>query len=233
MELNNEFTVAVPVERAWALLTDLERIAPCLPGAQLREVEGEEYRGAVKVKVGPITATYDGAVRFVERDEVARRFVMRAEGRESRGQGNASATITVDFAPRGESSLVTVVTDLAVTGKVAQFGRGVMAEVSAKLLDQFVSNLEKTVLSDDDGSPDGSTGEPVAPAPAEGATVYGAEASTEGDGAPGVRYINSGPVEPVDLLEVTGGTFARRLLKPIVVAGAALGLVAIVRRRRR
>jgi carbon monoxide dehydrogenase subunit G len=94
MELTNEFDVAVPVEKAWAVLTDIERIAPCLPGAQLREVEGDECRGAVKIKVGPITTSYDGAIRFTELDELAHRAVTKAEGRETRGQGNVSAVIT-------------------------------------------------------------------------------------------------------------------------------------------
>ena len=148
MELSNEFTVDIPVDRAWEVLTDVPTIAPCLPGAQLQEVEGEEYRGIVKVKVGPITAQYKGKATFVESDPDARRVVLRAEGRETRGQGNASAVITADLIPDGDRTRVTVSTDLTVTGKVAQFGRGVMADVSAKLMDQFAENLRTTVLSD-------------------------------------------------------------------------------------
>jgi carbon monoxide dehydrogenase subunit G len=147
MELTNEFRVAVPMAEAWAVLTDVERIAPCMPGAQLLEVEGAEYRGTVKVKVGPITATYRGAASFVEQDEQGGRAVLRAEGREARGQGNASALITATLSPDGEGTAVRVVTDLTVTGRVAQFGRGVLADVSAKLLDQFVACLEETVLA--------------------------------------------------------------------------------------
>lgn len=149
MELTNEFRVALPVERAWAVLTDVERIAPCMPGAQLQEIEGDEYRGVVKIKVGPITAQYKGQATFVEQDETRHVAVLRAEGRETRGQGNASATITATLAPAGDGTAVSVVTDLTVTGRVAQFGRGVLADVSAKLLDQFVDCLEKTVLADD------------------------------------------------------------------------------------
>ncbi|MGH9138683.1 MAG: SRPBCC family protein, partial [Acidimicrobiales bacterium] len=141
MELTNEFRVGVPVEHAWQVLTDVERIAPCMPGAQLQEVEGDEYRGIVKVKVGPITAQYKGKALFVERDDAAHRAVLRAEGRETRGQGNANATITASLVPDGDGTAVTVVTDLTVTGKVAQFGRGVLADVSAKLLGQFVECL--------------------------------------------------------------------------------------------
>lgn len=149
MELTNTFDVSVPVDTAWAVLTDVERIAPCLPGAQLQEIEGDEYRGVVKVKVGPITAQYKGKATFVEKDDVAHRAVLEASGRDTRGQGNASATITALLEPSGDGTHVTVTTDLTVTGKVAQFGRGVLADVSAKLLGQFVDNLEQTVLTDD------------------------------------------------------------------------------------
>ncbi len=152
MELTNDFRVGVPVERAWEVLTDVELIAPCMPGAQLQEVEGDEYRGVVKVKVGPITAQYKGAARFVERDEAGHKVVLRAEGRETRGQGNANATITAQLTPDGDGTAVSVVTDLTVTGRVAQFGRGVMADVSSKLLGQFVDCLEHKLLVDNGGS---------------------------------------------------------------------------------
>jgi uncharacterized protein len=140
MELTNEFTVDVPVDEAWTILTDVNRIAPCMPGAQLQEVEGDEYRGVVKVKVGPVTAEYRGKATFVEQDPVAHRAVLRAEGREARGQGNASATITATLEPLGDSTKVSVSTDLTITGRVAQFGRGVLADVSNKLLGQFVQS---------------------------------------------------------------------------------------------
>ena len=149
MELINTFDVSVPVDTAWAVLTDVERIAPCLPGAQLQEIEGDEYRGIVKVKVGPITAQYKGKATFLEKDDVNHKAVLDASGRDTRGQGNASATITAQLEPNGDGTTVTVTTDLTVTGKVAQFGRGVLADVSAKILTQFVDNLEQTVLTDD------------------------------------------------------------------------------------
>src|SRR3954471_3267153 len=147
MELTNEFRVGVPVSEAWTLLTDVERIAPCMPGAELQEIEGDEYRGIVKVKVGPITAQYKGKATFVERDEPGGKVVLRAEGRDTRGAGNANATITATLQPDGGGTKVTVNTDLAVTGKVAQFGRGVLADVSAKLLGQFVDCLHNDVLA--------------------------------------------------------------------------------------
>ena len=158
MELTNDFKVGISVPEAWKVLTDVERIAPMLPGAQLQEVEGDEYRGVVKVKVGPITAQYKGAAKFVERDEAGGKVVLSASGRDTRGQGNASATITATMQPDGEGTYVTVVTDLTVTGKVAQFGRGVLAEVSAKLLGQFVDALEADLASGGSGAADATSG---------------------------------------------------------------------------
>lgn len=164
MELTFDFEVAVPVEQAWAVLTDVERIAPCLPGAELQEVEGDEYRGVVKVKVGPITASYKGAAHFLEQDATAHRGVLKAEGRETRGQGNASATITAQLAAVGDDrTKVEIVTDLAITGKVAQFGRGMLAEVSGKLLEQFVHNLETMVLAPSGANGSAETSEETVP----------------------------------------------------------------------
>src|ERR1700683_3026421 len=113
----NEFEVAVPVEVAWNVLTDLERIAPCLPGAQLREVEGDEYRGVVKIKVGPITTSYDGTIRVLERDDTEHRVTLKAEGRETRGQGNVAAVFSAEMSPSEIGTRVIVTTDLAITGK--------------------------------------------------------------------------------------------------------------------
>ena len=153
MELSNEFRVSVPVDEAWNVLTDVERIAPCMPGAELQEVQGDEYRGIVKVKVGPITAQYKGAARFVEKDDSAHRAVLKAEGRDTRGQGNANATIVATLQPDGKGTAVKVVTDLTVTGKVAQFGRGVLADVSTKLLSQFVDCLHDDLLASSASAP--------------------------------------------------------------------------------
>ncbi len=174
MELTHEFRVAVPPAQAWAVLTDVERIAPCMPGAQLQEIEGEEFRGLVKVKVGPITAQYKGKATFLEQDEPAGRLVLRAEGRDTRGQGNANATITATLAADGDGTKVTVGTDLTVTGKVAQFGRGVLADVSAKLLQQFVTCLETKVLAGDEpeaGPAETATSAPAAPTGRPGASA--------------------------------------------------------------
>ena len=224
MELTNEFEVAVPVEVAWAVLTDAERIAPCLPGAELQEVEGDEYRGVVKVKVGPITASYRGTARFTELDEGGHRAVLLAEGRETRGQGNATAQITASMEPSEAGTKVHVLTDLSITGKVAQFGRGVLADVSTKLLDQFVTNLEASVLG---------PGE-VAARP-DAAAVEGLAGHRGPDPAPAVRHIDSAPAEPVDLIGVAGSSVGRRLAPLLVAAGivVVVGLAVRSRRRRR
>jgi carbon monoxide dehydrogenase subunit G len=147
MELAHEFTVDVPVARAWEVLTDIERIAPCLPGAELTEVDGGTYHGRVKVKVGPISVQYQGTAEFAEKDEAAHRVVLTAAGRDVRGQGNASALVTAVMSEQGDGTLVSIQTQLTVTGRVAQFGRGVMADISAGILRQFVDNLEADVLA--------------------------------------------------------------------------------------
>jgi carbon monoxide dehydrogenase subunit G len=188
-----------------------------MPGAQLQEVEGDEYRGIVKVKVGPITAQYKGAATFVEQDEENLRVTLRAEGRDTRGQGNASATITAKLTPDGDGTKVIVVTDLTVTGKVAQFGRGVMADVSAKLLDQFVECLETKVLAEQsDPAP--------TPAPAP-------ETATTPAPAP-ARRIESAEVQPIDLLDTAGGSVAKRAA-PVLGVIAILWLLRVLIRRRK
>jgi len=163
MKIEDRFRVNLPVDEAWRVLLDIERIAPCMPGAELQEVDGDEYRGIVKVKVGPITAQYKGVAKLAEVDEGARRAVIDAQGRDTRGQGNASATITMSLAPDGDGTAVSIDNDVTVTGKVAQFGRGVMADVSTKLLAQFVECLESRVLSGTPVPADGDESREVAP----------------------------------------------------------------------
>ena len=135
MKITNSFTVDVPIDEAWVLLTDLEGIAPCLPGAKLTGVEDEVYSGGIKIKVGPVTSEYKGSAEFVERDEVHYKCVINGKGRDTRGAGNAQALITAQMVAEGaEKTRIDIVTDLKVSGKVAQFGRGVMQDVSTKLL---------------------------------------------------------------------------------------------------
>jgi len=148
MELNHEFTVNVPVADAWIILTDLARIAPCLPGAELTDVEGDIYRGLVKVKVGPILAQFKGQASFLSRDNAAFTATLKAEGRDATGKGNASALITAQLTSLNPTSTKCAVkTDLTISGKVAQFGRGALADVSDKLLAQFSDNLNQLISS--------------------------------------------------------------------------------------
>jgi carbon monoxide dehydrogenase subunit G len=148
MEINNSFEVKAPIDVAWATLTDLARIAPCLPGATLTSIEGDVYKGHVTVKVGPIVAKFGGQAIFQERNDTAHSAVLKGEGRDSTGKGNASAIITAQLeVVDAGTTRCTVNTDLTITGKIAQFGRGALADVSDKLLKQFVVNLESTVLT--------------------------------------------------------------------------------------
>jgi carbon monoxide dehydrogenase subunit G len=261
VELTNEFTVNVPIDEAWDVLTDVTRIAPAMPGAKLEGVEGDEYRGVVKVKVGPVTAEYRGAASFIERDATSHRAVLRAEGRETRGQGNATATITASLVPDGDGTRVSVVTDLSITGRVAQFGRGVLADVSNKLLGQFVAALERTVLgpnratsATEDGHGGLAHGEDGHGRPLEDAGTPGTQAAagvTEvGGGANAGAADADAPAEhgqfgkspgvpgedrevvPVDLMRVVGPAVAKRVL-PVIALLAALYLLWGRRRRAR
>ena len=202
MDLNHQFTVAVPVEDAWRILTDVERIAPCLPGAQLQEIEGDTYRGVVKVKVGPIQAQFKGQASFIERDDSAHKVVLKGEGRDTTGKGNAAAVITAEMtAVDASNTSVTVNTDLSVTGKVAQFGRGAMADISDKLLAQFVVNLNALIAE-----------QPTTLAPA----------SAEPAATSGVRTIESAEVAPLDLLSAAGSPILKRAIPVVVVVVAVL-----------
>ena len=183
MELSNDFEVSAPIEKVWEVINDVELIAPCLPGAQLEEVENDEYKGFVKVKVGPITAQYKGVAKFVEKDDSNHRVVIRGEGRDTRGAGNAAADITASLESTTGGTRVNVVTDLKITGKVAQFGRGVMADISKKLMGQFADNLSELVLSKGGDSQDARS-----------------EDSSNKDS------------EAIDLLSVAGGSIGKKLV---------------------
>ncbi|TWH74773.1 carbon monoxide dehydrogenase subunit G [Modestobacter roseus] len=141
MQLENSFIVPVPIDDAWRVLLDIERIAPCMPGAALDSVTGDDFTGRVKVKLGPINLTYQGKASFVEKDEAAHRAVIDAKGKDQRGNGTAAATITATLAAEGSTTRVDVLTDLNITGRPAQFGRGVMTDVGNKLLGQFADKL--------------------------------------------------------------------------------------------
>ena len=213
MELKSDFEVSVGVDRAWEVLTNPELIAPCLPGARLDEVEGDEFRGAVKVRVGPISAEYRGKATMVELNRDDLRIVIRAEGRDTRGAGNAAADITALMEAASENSTkVEVTIDLKISGKVAQFGRGVLGDVSAKLMGKFVDNLEAMV---------GESAE--AEAGADSAADEGGGESAEAEAAPAASEAAPAESEAVDLL----GALPRklRILSPIIAPLLALGLL--------
>ena len=164
--------MAVPIADAWRILTDLERIAPCLPGAQLTEVEGDTYRGHVGVKVGPVVAQFKGQASFIERNDATYTAALKGEGRDTGGKGNASAIITASLTSESATSTrCNVHTDLTISGKVAQFGRGALADVSDKLLAQFVDNLNKLIAAGGVGTTSGGTAATPSPVAAPSPSV--------------------------------------------------------------
>lgn len=188
MRLENEFVVPRPVDQAWAVLTDVERIAPCMPGARLTEVVDDDYHGTVRVKVGPVVAQYAGVARFKERDDAAHHAVLEAKGKEKAGRGLASALVTADLIDEGGSTRVKVNTDLTISGPLAQFGRGAIVEISGRLLTEFVANLKATVLA---GEP---TAAPPPPTPTSAPTTTATAATAAAAaGAPTVLP----PLEPI------------------------------------
>lgn len=242
MKITNKFAVNIPIERAWAVLTDLEGIAPCLPGAQLTGVDGDVYQGKVKVKVGPVISEFAGTAQFVERDDVQYRGVIDAKGRDARSAGNAAALVTAQLQPDGDRTLVSVDTDLKISGKLAQFGSGMIKEVSGKLLAQFVTNIEAKLAAEetDTAAPAAlSAGIPAAsaarPKPESVTTASVTTVAT----TPSTAAVEPSPVEPpatttlavpaaepeaLDLLSIAGGSISKRLV-PVVVGVVAVGAV--------
>ena len=249
-KLLNEFTVNRPIDETWKILTDVERIAPCMPGATLEEIEGDVFRGVVKVKLGAISTAFKGQASFVERDDDAHRAVLKGEGRDTTGKGNASALITARLEPVTDGSTkCNVETDLHITGKVAQFGRGIMGDVSKKLMTQFATNLN--AMLDQPAATNGSAGngaavegatsaataaeeKPAEQEPSEPTSTKQSEApaaSTANTAAsPGVRKINGPAAAPIELSDVAGSAILKRVL---LLIGGALLLWIVVRRLRR
>ena len=222
MDLNHQFTVNVPIAEAWVILTDLERIAPCLPGAQLTEVEGDTYRGQVKIKVGPILAQFKGQASFVSRDDVAHKASLKGEGRDTTGKGNASAVITAELTSISPTSTTcTVHTDLTISGKVAQFGRGALADVSDKLLAQFSENLNQLIT----GAPSTSTPTTATAAPAATSAPAPAPAPSE---QPAIRIINSPEVAPLDLLGTAGAPILKRAIPALIAVVAVVAALVYI-----
>lgn len=233
MKLNNEITVPATVEEAWDVLLDVQRIAPCLPGAAIEEGDGESWKGTMKVKIGPITASYEGAIKIAEADERARRAVLQADARDSRGRGGASATITSTMTAVDEGTKIDVETDLRVTGPAAQFGRGVMQDVSAKMMDRFADCLATKM-----GGPD----EEPPPAP-EGVATTAALPDDAPEPPPADEPASSPPPPPqqqqqpqeevLDLTELSRGAVAKRALPLLAGTVLAVGGLLLLRRRRR
>jgi carbon monoxide dehydrogenase subunit G len=212
MKIDSEFTVSVPIERAWEVLTDLEGIAPCMPGAQLTGVDGDVYSGKVRVKVGQVISEYAGTVRFLEKDDAGYRAVIDAKGRDSRGAGNASANITAALHPDGAHTVVTVNTDLRISGKIAQLGGGMIKEVSTKLLGQFAASLEAMLAAEP---------APTAPdVPANTVSAASPDQATHGQASS-----VSATAEPLELMELAGASVYKRL---IPVAAVAVVIIVVV-----
>jgi len=237
MEMDHSFTVPVPPERAWDVLLDVEKIAPCMPGATVEEFDGEVVTGRIKVKVGPVSLTYRGTAKFIERDPDAQVVVVEASGKETRGAGTASATVRASLEPEasGEATRVTMHTTMNVTGRPAQFGRGVMVEVGGKLVEKFAENLAQLISGDggaaangaaatEQGSADGaSAGQPAATA---AATERG---STEPAAAvPVAKTAPAPPAQPnddsINLVRLVAPAILKRVI-PVVAALAGLALL--------
>jgi hypothetical protein len=210
MKIANQFTVSAPIEQAWDVLCDLEQVIPLMPGAQLTGNEGDDYLGKVKVKIGPVTSEFSGKVRFVEQDRDQHRAVIDAKGKESRGTGNAAATVTARLDEDGERTNVSVDADLKIVGKLAQFGSGMLQQVSEKLLGQFVESLEAKLAAENTSSA-ASPESPESPAPA-------AQSQPE--------------PEPIDLLELAGGDQLKKYGSAALAVLAVLVLIWALRRRR-
>jgi uncharacterized protein len=226
VRLDHEFTVPAPPEQVWQAVTDPESVAPCMPGATLTKVEGSTFTGTVKVKLGPISLLYKGAGEFLETDEQARKIVIKASGKDSRGAGTAAATVTVTLAEENGGTKGSVSTDLSVTGRPAQFGRGMISEVGGKILDQFAANLAERL-----GTPG-----PAKEAAQPGKAAEPEKAGEPGEAKPKLEAVKPAPqkeAEAIDLFNYAGSSIAKRLGPVLAGVAALLTIVAIVRAIRR
>ncbi len=237
--MENEFTVEAPVEQAWETLLDLERITPCLPGAALEEESGDEYKGTMTIRLGPVTQKYNGTVSFEEKDEEARRAVLKADGKDARGQGTASATITSTLTEEDGGTKVHVETDMHLTGRAAQFGRGVQQEVATKLINQFAECLEKEIMGentrDEPEQPEETEEqqEPAVSANGSGGQDKGEQDEGEQEEKPKRRVIqHDHDVEPLDLGEASREAVLKRVVPLAAGLGALLVVIWLVRRRK-
>jgi carbon monoxide dehydrogenase subunit G len=214
MRLDYDFVVPRQIEATWAVLTDLERVAPCMPGAALTEVVGDDYHGTVRVKVGPVVAQYAGVARFRERDPDAHHAVLEAKGKERSGRGLASAVVTADLAGEGAQTRVKVGTELNLSGPLAQFGRGAITEISERLFAQFIERLKESMDVEAPPAaeePPAPSAEPVVPAAAPTVEPVAAAA----------------PTAPADLLRVAGVPILKRLVPLLVVVAVIVVVLAV------
>jgi len=235
IELDNSFTVPVPPEQAWDVLLDVERIAPCMPGATVTSVEGDEIAGQVKVKLGPLSLSYKGTAKFIEKDPASHTIAIEATGKETRGAGTASATVHASLKPddaEGQTT-VSIHTSLNVTGRPAQFGRSLLPEVSGKLIDQFAANLRALIDSTNrpaEAEPEAAPAQDAAAATGDAAstaTAAGTAAATQSTAAPAQPVAQLQQEDSLNLIKLVGGPVLKRVLP--VVLGAAL--IAIFQRR--
>jgi uncharacterized protein len=229
MQFEHEFTVPVPADQAWDILLDVERIAPCMPGATVTSVEGDSFTGQVKVKVGPITVAYAGSAAFTEKDVEARRVTVTAKGKETRGAGTAAATVAAVLHDEGEQTRVTVNTDLAITGRPAQFGRGVMDDVGRKLLGQFADCVASQLTAGglagaEAGTADMGTAE-AGSAPGGAATATGGgTAPAGGESRP---VVDRPTPDTINAFDVAGASVAKRLAPVLAVIVVLIGVWAL------
>jgi carbon monoxide dehydrogenase subunit G len=237
MELEHSFTVPIPADQAWDVLLDVERVAPCMPGATLDSVAGDEIKGRIKVKVGPVSMTYAGTARFTERNRDARVVTLEAAGKETRGAGTAAATVRSELHSQDGQTEVTVHTSLNVTGRPAQFGRGVMADISAKLIGIFAVNLADMLAAGNIAAP-AAAPEPAGPGPA----AQGIAQTSQVDAGAGAASapVSAAPTTAsapsdgsLNLLSVAGLPVLKRIAAPAGALMAAIAVVLIWRRRRR
>jgi carbon monoxide dehydrogenase subunit G len=241
MKLENEFTVDAPVDEAWETMIDLERVTPCLPGAELTEQEGDEYKGKMTVRLGPVKQEYDGTVKFEETDEENHRAVLKADGKDQRGQGTASATITSTMSEENGGTKVHVETDMQLTGQAAQFGRGVQEDVASKLLTQFADCLEKEILGENGQEEEESetaaestngSGAESEETEETAASANGSAEESEDSGEPQVRKIEQeSEVEPLDLGAASYEAVLKRAA-PVAIGAVVLLVVIWLARRR-
>jgi carbon monoxide dehydrogenase subunit G len=239
MELEHSFTVPVPADQAWDVLLDVERVAPCMPGATLDSVDGDEIKGRIKVKLGPISMTYAGTAEFTERDREAGVVTLTATGKETRGAGTAAATVRSELHGHGDQTEVTVHTSLNVTGRPAQFGRGVMADVSSKLIGIFAANLADMLAAGNDPVPAAAPQPTAAQAAVQtqaAAATSPAAAADDAASAPASTTPAQAPApseDSLDLLSVAGLPVLKRIAAPALAVLAVLAAALIWRRRRR